>query len=305
MPAENDTCLICNTLAKYLDPTRINKLNINCPRCGRFTIKSPFIDEDKIHELISTANARLAVSAWIREQNILGGYPDVVRSAVEQAIALLQPNLIERSRRLLRECGRRTQIYDQNVFAPILPLAAITWSDDETGVQSLADLLREQGLLKKGAAAEFRLTAAGLTEVEANRRQLTTDQVFVAMSFDPAMKFVYDRGLYPGIESAGYRPFRVDRHNHVNRIDDEIISQIRKSRFIVSDFSGQKRGVYFEAGFALGLGLDVIWSCRKDDMINLHFDIRQYNCIDWTTEGELAERLKLRIEAVIGPGPNT
>ena len=38
-------------------------------------------------------------------------------------------------------------------------------------------------------------------------------------------------------------------------------------------------------------------------MSDLHFDIRQYNCIDWETPDELARRLKVRIEAVIGDGP--
>jgi hypothetical protein len=42
---------------------------------------------------------------------------------------------------------------------------------------------------------------------------------------------------------------------------------------------------------------------EKDELPKLHFDIRQYNCIDWETPQELARRLKARIEAVIGEGP--
>jgi hypothetical protein len=53
----------------------------------------------------------------------------------------------------------------------------------------------------------------------------------------------------------------------------------------------------------MGLALPVIWTCRKDDMPNIHFDTRQYNCIDWETPDELANRLLKRIEAVIGRGP--
>ena len=40
--------------------------------------------------------------------------------------------------------------------------------------------------------------------------------------------------------------------------------QIRKSKFLIADFTGQRGGVYYEAGFAYGLGLPVIWTCRKD-----------------------------------------
>jgi hypothetical protein len=53
----------------------------------------------------------------------------------------------------------------------------------------------------------------------------------------------------------------------------------------------------------MGLGLPVIWTCRKDDIKDLHFDIRQYNCIDWSEADELATRLQQRIEAMLGHGP--
>jgi hypothetical protein len=47
----------------------------------------------------------------------------------------------------------------------------------------------------------------------------------------------------------------------------------------------------------------VIWTCREDDFEKVHFDIRQYNSIVWVTPEELAQRLQVRIEAVIGDGP--
>ena len=130
-----------------------------------------------------------------------------------------------------------------------------------------------------------------------------SEEVFIAMSFSPQMTSAYEAGLQVGIERAGYVPIRVDRTEHVNRIDDEIVARIRRSAFVVADFTEQKSGVYFEAGFALGLNLPVIWSCRQDDIGNLHFDVRQYNCIDWTDEADLANRLRLRIEAIVGQGP--
>jgi nucleoside 2-deoxyribosyltransferase len=57
---------------------------------------------------------------------------------------------------------------------------------------------------------------------------------------------------------------QIDNVEHVNDINDEIIGQIRRSRFVVCDLTGYRGGVYFEAGFAYGLGLDVIYTCRKD-----------------------------------------
>lgn len=64
--------------------------------------------------------------------------------------------------------------------------------------------------------------------------------------------------------------------------------------------------MYFEAGFALGLGLQVIWTCKKSELDEkkIHFDTRQYNFVTWE-ENKLDEfkvALQNRIEATIGRG---
>ena len=35
--------------------------------------------------------------------------------------------------------------------------------------------------------------------------------------------------------------------------------------------------VYYEAGFAQGLNIEVIFTCRKDILEHMDFDTRQYN----------------------------
>ena len=94
---------------------------------------------------------------------------------------------------------------------------------------------------------------------------------------------------------------------NTNKIDDEIIAEIRRSKFLVADFTcepGKVRGgVYFEAGFAMALPIPVIWTCAKKSFDDIHFDTRQYNHIVWNTPKELRTLLKGRIGAVIGDGP--
>ena len=51
------------------------------------------------------------------------------------------------------------------------------------------------------------------------------------------------------------------------------------------------------------VNLPVIWTCHKNDMDKLHFDIRQYNTIDWEEPEDLAVRLQRRLEANLGRGP--
>jgi len=131
-----------------------------------------------------------------------------------------------------------------------------------------------------------------------------SQQCFVAMWFDAGMQHVYETVIAEAISNAGYSPHRVDQREHNDKIDDEIIAQIRKSRFVLAGFTGHRGGVYYEAGFAKGLGLEVIWTCREDDIDNLHFDIRQFNCIIWKDEDseDFKKKIQNRIEAVIGVG---
>ena len=127
------------------------------------------------------------------------------------------------------------------------------------------------------------------------------------MWFDESMNEVYEMGIDPAVRHAGYSPVRIDRKEHANKIDDEIIAEIRRARFVVADFThgkeGVRGGVYYEAGFAQGLDIPVIFSCREDMIKELHFDTRQYNHIAWNDPEELRDRLLKRITALLGDGP--
>ncbi len=119
------------------------------------------------------------------------------------------------------------------------------------------------------------------------------------MWFDPTLERPYEEGFKKAVEACGYDPMRVDLKEHNEKIDDTIIAEIRKSRFMIADFTGHRGGVYFEAGYALGMGLPVIWTCREGHKDDLHFDTRQYNHILWNDGEDLYEKLRRRIEATI------
>ena len=150
------------------------------------------------------------------------------------------------------------------------------------------------------------LTGDGFREVH-RLKEAKGDSIqgFVAMWFAPEMDAIWREGLKPAIEEAGYEPVRLDETEHNNKICDEIIAKIRRARFVVADFTGQSRGVYYEAGFAAALGLPVIFTCRQqgDDRDALHFDVRQFNTIDYTDAADLRSKLTARISATIGDGP--
>ena len=107
-------------------------------------------------------------------------------------------------------------------------------------------------------------------------------------------------GIRPAISDAGFKPYRVDAEPHVDRIDAKIVTEIKNSKFLVADVTEHKLGVYFEAGYAFGFGLPVIWTVRDDELSKAHFDTRQYNHIVWQSPTELKEKLYFVICAVIG-----
>ena len=152
------------------------------------------------------------------------------------------------------------------------------------------------------------LTFEGIERIAPIENQnIESNQAFVAMWFDPDMDKIYENAIAPAIEESGYKPMRIDKKNHNNKIDDEIVAEIKRSKFLIADFSQNgeeaRGGVYYEAGFAKGLGIEVIFTCRKENEKNLHFDTRQYNHIIWESEKDLKTQLENRIGATVGDGP--
>jgi nucleoside 2-deoxyribosyltransferase len=124
------------------------------------------------------------------------------------------------------------------------------------------------------------------------------------MWFDKQTDDAWEKGIKQGIlDTRFYSPMRSDKVEHNSRIDDWIIAEIRSSGLLVADCTGDRAGVYFEAGYALGLGLPVIWTCRRDWLLNVHFDANHYNFIDWAEPEELRARLASRIAATAMPRP--
>ena len=86
---------------------------------------------------------------------------------------------------------------------------------------------------------------------------------------------------------------------HDTKIDDELIGMIKSSKAIIADFTGNRSAVYYEAGFARGLGIPVIWTCKKVDIDNLSFDTRQYPHIIQKNEEDLYKQVVNRLKAKI------
>jgi hypothetical protein len=151
----------------------------------------------------------------------------------------------------------------------------------------------------------IQLTLGGLNYVNRLIEGKESNTCFVAMSFDISLNYIYYDAIKSAIEQTGFIPLIIRDENLPSdvTINDGIISNIKKSSFIIADFTQNKKGVYFEAGYALGRGLKVIYTCKNEpaETNELHFDTNHYQHILWDDAEDLKIKLINKIEAFIKP----
>ncbi|MBX7207918.1 MAG: nucleoside 2-deoxyribosyltransferase [Verrucomicrobiaceae bacterium] len=308
-----------------------------CTRCGSYKIQFPFAAYFK-PEVLSPRQIA-TISGYIRENP---GVQISTEEDVNFLCELSSPTVSEKASKLLAALARlhpkpgvileTTLSFIDNQMTHFLsmhgekfpsdpaadraalalfPCLSTSWTCDEAELRfvlveylskgvGLLDILNEGG---HGQPIQFQISPKGWDHLQSSG-VANSATGFVAMWFSGEMVPVWEKAFYPAIKAAGYSPLRIDKKEHNNKIDDEIMASIRGSRFIVADFTGERGGVYFEAGYAGGLGKPVIWTVRKDWLNKLHFDTRQFNHITWSEDNlaGFAEALRLRIEATIGKG---
>lgn len=140
-----------------------------------------------------------------------------------------------------------------------------------------------------------------LSQLEENGRN--SKNCFIAMSFSKESEIVaIKEAIKSAVNETNYQPIIInEKHIESDRtINDAIIAEIKRARFVIADFTEQKLGVYFEAGYALGLGIPVIYCCDKADFdANSHFDVNHYPHILYNSAEELRKGLIDKIRAWI------
>lgn len=139
----------------------------------------------------------------------------------------------------------------------------------------------------------------GLTRIDSlQKTQSDNKNVFIAMKFGPETEELRKYIKY-GIELAGYIPRIMDEIEHNHQIVPEMLYEIRNSRFVIAELTHHNNGAYYEAGYASGLGKQVIHICKTDEIKNgLHFDVAQVQLITYDAESELEEKIVKRIKAI-------
>lgn len=287
------------------------RLSLECPHCGKFTITRTAA------AMAERKSLSQKLTAWIRERTESGAEVPEINSNTLREVELALPDyrVTEKQLLLLRAFEKKSSFPGQSVEVVSRLDYPLAWASSEEEFKYLLRSLIERNLIRRTDGPDdltdsfiykFEITASGWAFLEERDHPTAFgDQVFVAMSFHDDLKSAWESGISPALKKAGYRPYRVDAEPHINRIDTKIITEIKNSKFLVADITLQRPGVYFEAGYAIGLGLPVFWCVRNDDLKNVHFDTRQYNHIVWENEEYLAEQLYLFVTAIIGKGSTT
>jgi hypothetical protein len=310
------------------------RLSVNSPRAGgsyEITKEALALVESR------NVNEKVLLTSWLIEQRWLGVECPKIDTHTLNLIRQTRPwSVQERADYLLRYLRYESTFLGKvftfhkrypNIFptmksdsnrALVLELLANSASKLIEELLTLAEFCCELKWLRlvenkytgsiDNPAYEIMLSPQGYMRVEEiEGTNSGSTEAFIAMWFNPAMDDA-EAAIKAGIKDAGYTPVRIDNKEHNKKIDDEIVAAIRRCRFLVADFTqseekGARGGVYYEAGFAHGLNLPVIFTCREGSLKYVHFDTRQYNHIEWSSGDELRRRLALRISATIGDGP--
>jgi hypothetical protein len=321
-------CYICRTATIETRDAGNMVTAVTCCSCGGYRITQKLIASDKQGAMLDDEQ-RLRLRYRIRTAtDELGGLIEPLTTDNVRSIAdsTRLPTASERFDILVSyiarvaEPGSTSKLERWDSWAARI---ALRNPERFATVVSLArDLVTATETDLAGQRTALMLTYDGLRRADAlQRRSGEGNRVFVAMWFHDGMANAYDHGIALALADTGHIPYRADREAHHNRIDDQVIAELRRSKFIVSEVTGARSNVYFEAGYALGFGIPVIWCCNSSwsaqTLVDLSpdcssqpevasrnwtdlvaFDTRQFTHIFWKEPDDLRQQLATRIRAL-------
>lgn len=313
----SNKCPLCESLPVSIELIQSNNLfKVECKRCGIFTVPK------EVQCLFKPKHTKdmWKVAAYSKQRTIQGkpvtfflSQSDIPAEApsgsvgMDTAIDMFPRTVSERLDQALMNLAAVTRFPGEFIETEGEGINPLLLAENASVTFFIIQQFEEEGFIKgqtKILPTKISLTAKALNRVADLQRGLSghlNKQVFVAMAFHESLNEAWTNGLKKGIEESGYTALRVDFKEHNEKICDVIIGEIRRSKFLVSDFTLHRNGVYFEAGLMMGMGRPVIFTCRANELDKAHFDTRQYNHISWENPDDLREKLMRRIQATVAP----
>lgn len=311
MSGSRDDCPICRRAAGKVDTPGVDTIVVECYVCGKYTVSG---SAWAVLQGDAWRMERCKLSGSVRNASVGGAQVVLTTDSIPIYIATATPpadplELIDRIVSWLATRYGDDPDLESQQSVRMTDFALFYRSSEQSFLRAL-NLVADAGYVQpirpidmsgsEWPPVHVTLTLQGWRHASALRSTKRDSwQAFVAMWFAEELMPAYREGIAPALRSAGYDPLRVDAVQHNGKIDDRIIAEIRRSGLVVADFTGHRGGVYFEAGFGMGLSIPVIWTCRQDAIDEAHFDTRQYNHITWSDPADLHAKLENRIRATL------
>lgn len=334
-------CFICQDIkSNVVYEQDKNIVSYQCPHCGYYTITTDLIHDlqylPKQFEDFRKRAPAIAAERRLRkmDQYILSAGPkyEVFVNHDHLFLDEYPKDFFSKYNRALCNLGRYLEMSPlKKIPDYIESFQRYIFCEDAQSGRELLKLFESDGFIylniPRITGKIPHITMAGLREI---RKLLASESprnanVFIAMWFDDKTKPIL-QPIKQAVTEAGYdEPHTVAEIPHNDFIMDKVLNSIKESRFVIADLTtepeipcgdsfnkGIRGGVYFEAGYAKGLNIPVIYTCSEDSMNRRHFDVGQINTIVWrndngnimTDNSELADRLREHIIATIGKGPH-
>ena len=177
--------------------------------------------------------------------------------------------------------------------------------DEET--KNLIDMVVKQTAMIDADAEKKALVEAIEEGVQAAvgphvrvRSMPVASQVFVAMPMNenakPELADTHDR-LKAVCEKLGLTAKRVDDVQTNNRITDTIRDMIEASEFVIADLTDNRPNVFFEAGYAEGIGKTPIYIAKTGT--DLQFDVKDYPVVFYQNQRTLRDGVMVRLRSLV------
>lgn len=299
-----NNCFVCkNVLDQACQRQSFNTV-YNCKQCGTYIV--PTEDVPRFDGKLSPM-----ISGYIREHQDKNKPFHLIQDIVDKIQRMHAPSLQEKINKLMHWIEKQTNYPGDFISISTddttgnLELVANIYAKNIKEIHYFLDYLIKKNFIERHHSNYlYKITVDGFNYLESEQKNINSDLCFVAMSFSPEHNYIYDQFIQPAVKEAGYKSIRVDEDPHNDGVVDKIKALILKSKFVIADLTGNKKGVYYEAGWADRGEQEVIFTCEESEFDQIHFDVQHLNFIKWNKSQlpEAIEKLKWRIEGTIGRG---
>lgn len=168
-------------------------------------------------------------------------------------------------------------------------------------VQDVRVLQGNVSLLR--AQLELRLRGEGVAEVRNLVVEAIRPQAFVVMQFTDEYTALYREVIQPVCSHFGYEVIRGDNVYTNGLIIEDIARSIRECSIVIADITPNNANVYYELGFAHGIGKPAILLSDRNRE-KLPFDISGFRLLFYDNtiggKGAVEESLRKHLEAIRG-----